>query len=173
VLASVRATAAPNLLQNGSFEAPSTNGAPYLIAVQPDAWVGQVDIVTQGYQGAVNSGKGQQWIDLNPGFDAGAGVFQAVQVQGGTTYRLSFLYNGGPACGGSTSAISVIVQNNDQVLYSDLVTTQNMNVYMGTPWKRYKRTATAPQDANLTIWFVPNGIYCGGFMDDVSLVAVP
>jgi len=168
------AAGATNLVVNGGFENPLVpSGYPYLIDVTPFGWSGTGDIAVQGYAGAVNSGDGNQWFDLNPNTYAGTGISQDIYLNAGTTYTFSFLYNGGG--GGSTTQISFYLGSNLETLLSGVVSTQAMNVYSGTPWNTFVTTFIPTISDLQTLRFVPNGTYSGGFIDGVTLssTAVP
>lgn len=172
VLGPATASAA-NLVVNGGFEDPAIPpGAPYLVDVTPGGWGGRGDVAVQGYAGAVSSGDGSQWFDLNPGVDAGSGISQAISVQAGTTYSFSFLYNGGG--GGSTTAIGFLLGFGGQgTLFSGSVSTASMDVYGGTPWARFATTFTPTMTDTVLLFIEPNGAWSGGFIDAVSISAVP
>jgi hypothetical protein len=161
---------AGNLIANGGFEDPLVPaGSPYIINVTPTGWIGAGDIAIQGYAGAVSSGDGNQWFDLNPGFDMGTGISQTIFLDAGTSYEFSFLYNGGG--GGTTTMITYSLGS----LLSDFVSTSGMNVYGGTPWGSFSTTIIPLTSGSVTVSFVPNGYYSGGFIDGVtvSTAAVP
>lgn len=159
---------AVELVAGGGFESPVIPaGAPYLIAVTPTGWSGTGDIAVQGYAGAVSSGQGNQWFDLNPGFDAGTGIAQTVNLAAGTTYHFSFLYNGGG--GGSTTQIGYSLHSAAETLLNGSVATGSLNVYGGTPWKQYSVDFTPVIGGAETLQFLPNGSYSGGFIDAVSI----
>jgi hypothetical protein len=153
-----------NLVVGGDFESPLVGGpGTYILDVTPTGWTGTGDLVSQGYAGAVSSGNGNQWFDLNPNVNAGTGISQIVHVIGGTTYDFSFLYNGGG--GGTTTQIAYSIGG----LLSGSVSTGALNVYGGSPWQMFDSLFTPAATANLTLSFLPNGAWSGGFIDDVSL----
>lgn len=156
---------AANLVVNGSFEAPSI-APPYLLNATPTGWTGMGDLVVQGYGNAVDSGAGKQWIDLNPGFGSSNGLSQMLSLDLGTTYELSFLYNGG--AGGPTTRIDFMLGS----FVASNVSTAGMNVYGGTAWKRYSTTFTATSGGSALLKFTPNSTWFGGFLDDVQVSAV-
>ena len=163
---------AGNLVSNGGFEDPPVPaGAPYVLNVTPTGWVGAGDLAVQGYAGSVSSGDGKQWFDLNPGTGAGSGISQDLSLTGGTTYELSFVYNGGG--GGSTTQIAFSVADASHTFLSASVDTGAMNVYGGTPWATYSASFTPSADTTATLKFVPNGTWSGGFIDAVSVSPVP
>jgi MYXO-CTERM domain-containing protein len=142
-----------------------------LLDVTPAGWVGTGDLAVQGYAGSVPSGDGKQWFDLNPGTAAGTGLSQDLSLMGGTTYELSFVYNGGG--GGSTTQIDVSIADASHAFLSASVDTAAMNVYGGTPWATYSASFTPAADTTATLKFTPNGTWSGGFIDAVSVSAVP
>lgn len=174
VLSLMSSTAfAANVVVNGGFESPVVPVAgTYLLNATPDAWTGTGDLVSQGYAGAVNSGDGNQWLDLNPGTGAGTGMTQNVALTGGVQYAFSFIYNGGG--GGSTTQIDFSIASASQTFLSGAVQTGAMNVYGGTPWATYTGSFTPGADTVATLKFLPNGTWSGGFIDAVSIApAVP
>lgn len=125
--------AAAELVVNGGFENPAVRtGAPYLVDVTPTGWTGAGDIAVQGYAGSVSSGQGNQWFDLNPGFDQGTGMSQALDLIAGTTYSFSFIYNGGG--GGTTTQVAYSLASAAETLLTGFVVTGALNVYNGSPW---------------------------------------
>jgi hypothetical protein len=152
------------LVVGGGFESPIV-GAPasYLLDATPTGWTGTGDLVSQGYAGSVSSGHDNQWLDLNPDTSAGTGISQTVHVTGGTTYDFSFIYNGGG--GGSTTQISYSIGG----LLTGAVSTAALNVYGGSPWQTFDSSFTPAATADLTLSFLPNGTWSGGFIDAVSL----
>lgn len=153
-----------NLVVNGGFESPLVPaGSQYLLDATPTGWSGTGDMVLQSY-GAVNSGEGNQWFDLNPNVNAGTGISQLIGLTLGESYSLSFVYNGGG--GGSTTRIDFSI-GTDLV---DAVSTANLNVYGAspTPWKVYSAVFTATA-ASETLQFTPNGSWSGGFIDNVQV----
>ena len=48
-----------------------------------------------------------------------------------------------------------------------------MNVYAGTGWALYSGQFAAPTDTMATVHFQPNGVWANGFIDAVSVSAVP
>ena len=172
VLFTCSASHASNLVVGGDFESPLVpTGQSYILNVTPDGWSGMGDLAIQGYAGSVSSGNGNQWMDLNPGTGAGTGISQTIALQGGTSYRFSFLYNGGG--GGSTTDIAFSLKDGQTNLFSDSVYTGLMNVYGGTPWGYYALDFTPTANASATLAFLPNGSWSGGFIDAVSISAVP
>lgn len=165
------AATAQNLVTGGDFENPVVSGDPYLIAVTPAGWTGTGDLVVQGYAGAVSSGSGNQWFDLNPSFDAGTGISQSINLNAGTTYNFSFLYNGGG--GGSTTSISYSLGSIAETLLAGSVSTAGMSVYSGTLWQTLATTFTPSASGAATLQLTPNGTYSGGFVDNVQISAVP
>jgi hypothetical protein len=152
----------------GGFELPMVPlGSPYLVAVTPTGWTGTGDIAIQGYAGAVSSGDGSQWFDLNPSFEAGTGISQVVALTGGVPYHFSFLYNGGG--GGSTTMIAFSLVSGADTLFSGNVSTAAMDVYGGTPWATYANAFTPASDISATLQFMPNGSWSGGFIDAVTI----
>ena len=157
---------AENLVVGGDFEGPVVkDGESYEVNVTPTGWAGTGDLVKQEYAGAVDSGNGKQWFDLNPGMEAGNGIMQSVHLTAGITYTFSFRYNGGG--GGSTSAIAYQVGD----LVGGSVSTADMNVYGGTAWKTWRVTFTAKVTGAADVRFVPNGKHAGGFIDAVEIHA--
>jgi len=161
-----------NLVAGGGFELPAIpEGSPYTLDVTPAGWTGTGDLAVQGYAGSVFSGDGDQWFDLNPGTLAGAGISQTFTLAGGVQYALEFVYNGGG--GGSTSQVFFAVTAAAQTLLSGSVSTAALDVYNGSPWALYSGSFTPTVDTTATLTFVPNGSYSGGFIDAVSVSAVP
>jgi len=157
---------ATNLVVNGGFESPVIPpGSPYLLNVTPTGWSGTGDIAVQGYAGAVNSGDGNQWFDLNPGTGTGTGFSQNIFLNAGTTYSFSFLYNGGGA--GSIGATQIAFSLG--TLLSNFVSTAAMDVYNGTTWATFSATLSPNASGLETLSFVPNGAWAGGFIDGVTL----
>lgn len=164
--------AAANLVVGGDFENPVIPpGNSYQLDVTPTGWTGIGDLTVQGYAGSVSSGNGNQWFDLNPDTSAGTGISQSFNLNAGTTYAFSFLYDGGG--GGTTTQISYSLHTLSGTLLSGSVSTAGLNVYAGTPWSTFSTTFTPSVDASETLSFVPNGVYSGGFIDNVQLYAVP
>lgn len=159
------ANAAPNLVVNGGFESPVIS-PPYALFVTPTSWTGQGDLVVQGYADAVSSGDGNQWLDLNPGTEAGTGMSQDITLTAGTQYKFSFLYDGGG--GGSTTQIAYSLGS----LLSGKVLTGSMDVYDGTPWRTFSTNFTPTISGTETLNFMPNGAYSGGFIDAVQISQV-
>jgi len=161
-----------NLVVGGSFEDPVIPlGSPYLLDISPTGWSGTGDITVQGYAGAVTSGDGNQWLDLNPGTDMGSGISQTIFFNAGMTYEFSFLYNGGG--GGSTKEISYLLVSGSGTLLSGVVSTAGMNVYGGTLWNTFS-TPFVPTNSGLeTLSIVPNGSWSGGFIDAVTISVIP
>ncbi|MBI5837011.1 MAG: PEP-CTERM sorting domain-containing protein [Candidatus Eisenbacteria bacterium] len=160
---------AMNLVTNGGFENPVVPpGSPYLIDVTPFGWTGTGDIAVQGYAGAVSSGDGNQWFDLNPGVGTGSGISQDVFLTAGTAYEFSFLFNGGG--GGSTTEISYFLGSGSGTVLSGVVSTAGMDVYGGTLWRGLGATFIPPTSEVRTLRFLPNGAYSGGFIDKVELL---
>jgi hypothetical protein len=96
-----------NLVVGGGFESPSVPaGAQYLLSVTPAGWTGTGDLTTQGYAGSVSSGNGSQWLDLNPDTGAGTGISQTINLNAGTSYNFSFLYDGGGGVPNPTTQIA-------------------------------------------------------------------
>jgi hypothetical protein len=151
-----------NLVVNGGFESPVIS-PPYALDVIPTSWTGQGDLVVQGYAGAVNSGDGNQWLDLNPGTGPGTGMAQGITLTAGTQYQFSFLYNGGG--GGSTTQIAYSLGSS----LSGNVSTATMNVYGGTPWATFSTTFIPTISGTETLNFMPNGDLSGGFIDAVQI----
>jgi len=159
---------AAELVVNGGFENPVIpSGAPYLIAVTPTGWTGTGDLAVQGYAGSVSSGEGNQWFDLNPSFDAGTGISQAITFLAGVTYNFSFRYNGGG--GGSTTQINYSLGSGAETLLSGVVSTAALDVYGGSPWAQFATAFTPLIGGVETLRFLPNGSYSGGFIDAVSI----
>lgn len=152
------------LVVGGDFESPMVGAAAsYLLDATPTGWTGTGDLVSQGYAGAVSSGHGNQWLDLNPDTSAGTGISQTVHVISGTTYDFSFIYNGGG--GGTTTQIDYSIGG----LLTGAVSTAALNVYGGSPWQTFDSSFTPVATADLTLSFLPNGTWSGGFIDAVSL----
>jgi hypothetical protein len=166
-------SSATNLIVGGDFESPTVTSVSYLLDVTPSGWTGAGDLVTQGFAGSVNSGDGNQWFDLNPGTAAGNGISQVVNLTAGTTYLFSFLYNGGQPAPGWTTAIAFTVSAPSATLLLGSVSTATMNVSSGTPWASYSSSFTTNSDSAVTVAFQPNGIWANGFIDAVSVSAVP
>ena len=160
---------ASELVVGGNFESPVVGGPSYLLDVTPTGWVGTGDLTGQGYAGAVSSGNGNQWLDLNPDVSAGTGISQSIHVTAGTTYDFSFLYNGGGGTNGvgATTQISFLISG----ILSGNVSTAALNVYNGSPWQSYSYVFTPITSANVTLSFLPNGVWFGGFIDDVSVAS--
>ena len=167
------ASNAANLIVGGGFESPIAPPLSYLLNATPSGWTGTGDMVAQGYAGAVNSGDGNQWFDLNPGTVAGSGISQGISLSAGSPYLFSFLYNGGQPSLGFTTAITFTVSAQGATLLSGSVTTASMNVYGGTPWAIYSGQFTVPSNTTATVHFQPNGVWANGFIDAVSVSAVP
>ena len=155
-----------NLVVNGGFESPAI-APPYALSVNPTGWTGLGDLVVQGYAGAMSSGDGNQWLDLNPGTGPGTGMSQDITLTAGKTYQFSFLYNGGG--GGTTTQIAYSLGSS----LSGNVSTASMNVYGGTPWATFSTSFTPTVSGAETLNFVPNGVWSGGFIDAVNISAVP
>jgi hypothetical protein len=155
---------AMQLVVGGDFENPVVPcSACYQLDVTPTGWTGTGDLVTQGYAGSVSSGSGNQWFDLNPDVSAGTGISQVVHVIAGTAYDFSFLYNGGG--GGTTTQIAYSISG----LLSGTVSTAALDVYHGSPWQKFDQLFTAGATNDVTLSFLPNGYWSGGFIDNVSL----
>ena len=162
------AAGAVELVAGGGFESPVIPAAvPYLIAVTPTGWAGTGDIAVQGYAGAVNSGDGRQWFDLNPSFDPGTGISQTLNVAAGTAYHFSFVYNGGG--GGTTTQIAFSLTSLAETAFTGSVSTAALNVYGGSPWQRFDLDFTPTVGGAELLKFLPNGSYSGGFIDAVSV----
>jgi len=161
LLPAATAQAGGNLVVNGGFESPAIS-PPYQLDVVPTGWTGDGDLTVQGYAGAVNSGDGNQWFDLNPDVSAGTGISQVITFTPGDSYTFSFLYNGGG--GGTTTAINYSIGTD----VSGSVSTATLNVYGGSPWATFSTTFAA-SSANETLDFLPNGVYSGGFIDAVQI----
>jgi hypothetical protein len=157
---------ATNLVVNGGFESPVIYTV-YVTDITPTGWTGMGDLVQQGYAGAVNSGDGNQWFDLNPGTSTSTGTSQNISLNAGTDYLFSFLYDGGG--GGTTTQISFSLQSGLGSLLSGAVSTASMNVYGGTPWSTYSTTFDPSISGLYTLTFVPNGAWSGGFIDAVTI----
>jgi hypothetical protein len=164
---------AANLVVGGGFESPSAPTASFILSVTPDGWSGLGDIVAQGYGGSVNSGDGLQWLDLNPGMEAGTGISQTVLLTKNTPYLFSFRYDGGEPIVGFTTAIDFSIASATDLFVSDSVSTADMNVYAGAAWATYSRNFLASTDTTAILRFQPNGVWAGGFIDAVSIAAVP
>ena len=167
------ASSAANLIVGGGFEAPVAPALSYLLNATPAGWLGTGDLVAQGYAGAVNSGDGNQWFDLNPGTAASTGISQVISLSASSPYVLSFLYNGGQPSQGFTTAIAFTVFTQNGALLSGSVSTASMNVYAGTGWALYSGQFAAPTNTTATVHFQPNGVWANGFIDAVSVSAVP
>ena len=159
----VSVKASPNLVVNGGFESPAI-APPYLLDVTPTGWTGDGDLTVQGYAGAVNSGEGNQWFDLNPDDSAGTGISQSINLTPGEVYTFSFVYDGGG--GGTTTEINYSIGKD----VAGNVSTDGLNVYNGTPWATFSTTFTASATSE-TLDFLPNGVYSGGFIDNVQISA--
>jgi hypothetical protein len=157
---------ATNIVVNGGFENPVIAGI-YQLSVTPTGWSGMGDLVQQGYAGAVNSGDGNQWLDLNPGTSTSTGISQDISLTAGGTYSFSFLYNGGG--GGSTTQIAYSLGSSSEILLLGFVSTATMNVYGGTPWNTFSATFTPTFGGMEKLLFVPNGAWSGGFIDGVIM----
>lgn len=164
---------AVNLIVGGGFESPPAPAGNYLLNVTPTGWTGTGDMVAQGYAGAVSSGDGLQWFDLNPGTSAGTGLSQLLTLTAGTPYAFSFLYNGGQPSAGFTTAIAYTVSTPTSTLLTGTVSTAAMNVYAGTPWALYASSFVVAAQTAVTVRFQPNGVWANGFIDAVSVSAVP
>lgn len=105
------------------------------------------------------------------GTGAGSGISQDLSLSGGTTYELSFVYNGGG--GGRTTQIAFSVADASHTFLSASVDTGAMNVYGGTPRATYSASFTPTADTTATLKFVPNGTWSGGFIDAVGVSPVP
>jgi len=160
------ANASPNLVVNGGFESPAIS-PPYALNMNPTGWTGLGDLVVQGYAGAVSSGDGNQWLDLNPGVGPGTGMSQSITLSAGQTYQFSFLYNGGG--GGSTTQIAYSIGPS----LSGSVSTASLNVYGGSPWAIFSTKFSPTVSDAETLNFMPNGAWSGGFIDAVNVSAVP
>jgi hypothetical protein len=159
------AQASVDLIVGGGFENPVIPCcAPYQLDVTPTGWVGTGDLVVQGYGGSVSSGSGNQWFDLNPNVNAGTGISQVVHVMAGTAYDFSFLYNGGG--GGTTTQIAFSIG----ALLSGTVSTAALDVYHGSPWQEFDSSFTPGATGDVTVSFLPNGVWSGGFIDNVQLL---
>jgi Carbohydrate binding domain/PEP-CTERM motif len=163
LLSAAAAQAGVNLVVNGGFESPVI-APPYQVDVQPTGWTGIGDLTVQGYAGSVNSGDGNQWFDLNPDTSAGNGISQVISLTTGDSYTFSFIYNGGG--GGTTTEINYSI--GADVIGS--VSTAALNVYGGSSWAAFSTTFTA-SGASETLGFLPNGVYSGGFIDQVQITA--
>jgi PEP-CTERM motif len=159
------AAAAQNLVIGGDFESPVIS-PPYRRDVTPTGWTGTGDLVVQGYDGAVSSGNGNQWFDLNPNGNAGTGISQSISLNAGMTYNFSFLYNGD---GVSTTTIAVTIGS----FLSGNISTAALNVYGGTPWQRLAATFDALVGGPAALTFMPNGTLSGNFIDNVQVSAIP
>ena len=171
------ADAAPIVL-NGGFEMPLIVTPPVDLNVNPTGWIGTGDLTEQGYFGAVDSGDGNQWFDLNPGFLAGTGISQDISLRAGRTYTFSFLYNGNNIVTppyDKTTEIAFLIASLAGTLVSGSVFTGDMLVYapIRTPWRTFSRTFTPASGGVYTLSFTPNGEYAGGFIDRVQVVAEP
>jgi len=167
VLSSASALAT-NLVVGGGFESPVIPpGQPYLLDAQPFGWTGIGDLTRQGYAGAVSSGNGNQWFDLNPDVSKGNGIYQYINLNAGQSYAFSFEYNGGG--GGSTTEIFFSLGS----VFSGGVSTAELNVYGGTPWQVYSYAFVSPVSGPEKLDFMPNGVWSGGFIDNVQLDTVP
>ncbi len=161
-----------DLVNGGGFESPVIpTGVPYILNVTPTGWVGTGDLAVQGYAGAMSSGDGNQWFDLNPGINAGTGLSQTIDLLAGVPYTLAFIYNGGG--GGSTLQIAYAVTTSAQTLLAGTVSTAALDVYSGSQWSSYAGSFVSPTNTTATLSFLPNGSYSGGFIDAVSVSAVP
>lgn len=169
------ASHAANLIVGGGFEAPVAPAGSYLLDQTPVGWTGTGDMVAQGYAGAVNSGDGAQWFDLNPDTKASTGISQSIDLSGGVPYSFSFIYDGGAPSPGFTTAIAFKVFTATKTLLSGSVDTAAMNVYAGTPWVKYSGSFSVAADTAATVQFTPNGVWANGFIDavNVSPAAVP
>ncbi|HXA39806.1 MAG TPA: PEPxxWA-CTERM sorting domain-containing protein [Phenylobacterium sp.] len=153
---------AVNLVTNGGFESPVIS-PPYLLDATPTGWTGTGDLVVQGYAGSVSSGDGNQWFDLNPDVSGGTGLSQDVSLVAGQTYAFSFIYNGGG--GGTTTLISYNIGGD----LSGSVSTAALNVYDGSPWHTLSTSFVSSVTGLETLHFMPNGVWSGGFIDNVQL----
>lgn len=161
---------AAELIVNGGFESPALGGAGIQENVALSGWTGFGNIVPQGYNGSVVSGDGEQWLDLSPGTH----IQQTVTLSGSPVYVLSFLYNGGEPRLGLTAAISYFLSTPNSLIAAGLVSAESMNVFAGTPWARFTHIlALGPEPIDMTVRFDPNFIGTSGFIDNVSIVAVP
>ncbi len=159
---------ATDMVVGGEFENPVIPlGSPYLINVLPMGWSGTGDIVVQGYAGAVTSGDGNQWFDLNPGYSMGTGISQNIFLTAGMIYSFSFLYNGGG--GGTTTKIFYSLNSGLGSLFLGDVSTAGMNVYGGTLWNTFFTTFVPTNSGLHTLSFIPNGTYSGGFIDGIAI----
>ena len=163
---------ASNLIVGGGFEDPIIpSGTSYLLSVNPEGWSGTGDIVEQGYAGAVSSGDGNQWFDLNPGSGSGTGISQSLSLHAGTPYLFSFLYNG--SVGGSTNQITYSLASTSETILYGSVSTSSMDVFSGTSWNSFSTVFTPLTNNAAMLSFTPDGTIAGGFIDAVNISIVP
>lgn len=167
---------AASLVVNGDFESPAlpAAGPGYLLNVTPTGWQGQGDLVLQGWNRSVSSGSGAQWLDLNPGIGGSTGISQGVAVTGGTSYRFSFLYNGGGGAPQGATKVSYSVRSGSTIILSGDVSTVGLETFndLGhpvTPWQRFAGKFVAPLSGTATVTISANGSWAGGFIDNVDL----
>lgn len=176
-LASGAATA--SLVVNGGFEADALTqgGGLLLLQTAPTGWVSlggaqNVDLIGSGYFGG-SASEGSVFLDLigNSTGTFPSGVRQSISLSGGTTYRLSFDYNGG-------APLTVVDPTLDWSLGSLAgggINVGALNVFAGsgrtvTPWQTLVSDIDVVSDGSYWLQFSTAAGNSGGpYIDNVRL----
>ena len=166
-----------DVVENGSFEFPVV---PNTIST-PFGWTafgGGVDIFPAAMSGG-SASHGNQYVDL-VGTGQGtfpSGIFQDLALVGGTTYRLSFDYNGQAGL-----PDGAVLNYSLAGLASGSFNVDDLNVYADlgpvTPWQSFETLVTPSVSATYRLTFSTNaGFFSSPFLDNVAVndvaVAVP
>jgi len=160
---------------NGSFEQP-TVPAGTAATVTPTGWTalgGGVDIFTTGMSGG-SASSGLQFVDLI-GTGQGtfpSGLYQDIFLQAGTTYQLSFDYNG--QAGNPPGAI---LDYSLGSLVSGSINVDGMNVFADlapvTAWQTSQSLLTPALSDTYRLTFTTSaGFFTAPFIDNVSVSEV-
>jgi len=161
------AAAQANLIVNPSFEAPAIPGGTFSILLVIPGWTtssGPGIEIQNNVAGAPNSGS--QHVELDS--FSNSAMFQDVPTTLGQGYTLSFFYS--PRPGVSSASNPIEVWWNGSLI--DTITGVGGGV---TSWTEHVYTVFGSAGPDTTLLFAAAGTSesLGGYLDDVSVEAVP
>ncbi|MDD5295512.1 MAG: PEP-CTERM sorting domain-containing protein [Rhodocyclaceae bacterium] len=170
-----------NLVQNGSFEAPTISGN-YAAGIPP-GWSSlgngsSTDVLAAGYSGG-SASDGSQYLDLignNQGVFP-SGLSQNVHLIAGRSYRLAFDYTGGRYSDGSKTSGAVLEYTLGN-LSTGAFNVDDLNNFPDfgpkTAWQHFSADISVAVSGDYALTFqTPSGAWGSPYLDRVSMEALP